>query len=305
MHEKRKRSQQPTALPTLRPKHYLSTTRDVICIPREMVPVHTIYDEKNIASTSDDDLEDGNIADFLGKDNIRAGELEQKSRVCYIGSEPSNFHYLVRQSTNEPERDGRIHHFSNRQYSVRHTSYRLDSLSADAFARPDKGLERELIEAYFTHINRAWPIVDEDRFRTQLAGKDKRYPITLMLYNAVLVVGAHVLSRSGRPEMKHHQGVFFRRTKALMDARAEQDRLVYVQASLLLTWFADGLEEVVANSWHWIGFAARTAVGIGMHRDVSHAKHPPVQKRMWCRVWWVLFQFDTLLSLAYGRPQAL
>lgn len=286
---KRRAPTSPTStLPLLRPKKIIEKPRPHI-----------------YAAEGDDAAhESGNIADFLGKEATRTATLDQKSRVCYIGNEPSNFQYLVRQSSQIPDRDSRIHHFSNRQYHLRYTSYRLDSLPADSFARPPRALEQQLLDAYFTQINRGWPIIDEEHFRVQVAGKDARYPVSLLLLNAVLVVGVHVLARE-KPELKHHQAVFFRRAKSLIDARAEQDRLIYVQAALLLTWYADGLEEVIANSWHWIGFAARTALGIGMHRDPTHARHPPMQRRDWIRTWWMLFQFDALMALAYGRPQAM
>lgn len=282
----------PPALPLLRPKRAIDKEKPSY--------IHPIYTE----SHDDPAHESGNIADFLGKETIRTANLDHKSRVCYIGNEPSNFQYLVRQSSHLLDRDARIHHFSNRQYHPRHTSYRLDSLPADSFARPPPALERELLDAYFTHINCGWPIIDEEHFRIQVSGEDARDPVSLPLLNAVLLVGAHVLVRE-KPELKHHQADFFRRAKSLMDARSEQDRLIYVQSALLLTWYADGLEEVIANSWYWIGFAARTAIGIGMHRDPTHAKHPPLQRRSWIRTWWMLFQFDALMALAYGRPQAM
>lgn len=230
--------------------------------------------------------------------------MGQQSRLCYIGTEPSNFHYIIRQNTQLPECDSRVLHFSNRQYNLKNTSYELQRLSPDAFARPDKNLESQLIDAYFSQINRGWPIVDEENFRLQLQGDNPRNALPLLLLNAVLVVGAHVLSREDQ-NMRQHQKTFFNRAKTLIDSRFEQDRVVYVQSALLLTWYADGLEEVVANGWYWIGLAARTAMGIGMHRDTTYAKLMPVQRRTWIRVWWVLFQFDTLMSLVYGRPQAM
>ncbi|PMB67883.1 Acetamidase regulatory protein [Beauveria bassiana] len=68
---------------------------------------------------------------------------------------------------------------------------------------------------------------------------------------------------------------------------------MYVQVALLMTWYSDGHEEIVANAWHWIGFAIRIAIGHGMHRDATHSKMLPVHRRLWTRLWWILFQFDT------------
>jgi transcriptional regulatory protein AMDR len=225
--------------------------------------------------------------------------------MCFIGSEPSNFNYLVRQTSSHSSQD-HVFHFSNRQYHLKYTAHDIDNVPRDALARPDKPLVDKLLTAYFVHINRGWPIVDEENFMNQLQGKDAQNPLSLPLFNAVLLVGAHVVSLQGEhEEMKRLQAVLFRRTKTLVDSRFEQDRLVYIQVALLLTWYSDGLEEVVANAWYWIGTAARTAIGLGMHRDTSTARLLNVQKRTWIRVWWVLFQFDTLISMSYGRPQSL
>ena len=138
----------------------------------------------------------------------------------------------------------------------------------------------------------------------QLHGTNQHNPLSLPLFNAVLLVGAHVLSAQ-RAEFRPYQDVFFRRTKELVYSRVEQNRLVYVQVALLLTWYSDGLEEVVANAWYWIGSAARTAIGLGMNRASTNARTLDSLKRTWICVWWVLFQFDTLISLSYGRPQCL
>lgn len=42
-----------------------------------------------------------------------------------------------------------------------------------------------------------------------------------------------------------------------------------------------------------------------MHRDTSASKLNAVDKRIWKRLWWLLVQFDVLVTLSYGRPQAI
>lgn len=259
------------------------------------------------ASTQDDRLEQesGNLADLISGETIRTEPIQHQGRMCFIGSEPSNFNYLVRQTSSQPSHDN-VFHFSNRQYHLKYTAHDIEHVPPEALERPERQLVDKLVQAYFEHINRGWPIIDEENFMEQINGRDPRNPLSLPLFNAVLLVGAHVLSfLEDHEPMKQLQAVLFKRTKTLIDCRFEQDRLVYIQVALLLTWYSDGLEEVVANAWYWIGTAARTAIGMGMHRDTSTARLLDVQKRSWIRVWWVLFQFDTLISLSYGRPQAL
>nr|AAA12453.1 AMDR=positively acting regulatory protein {intron II} [Aspergillus oryzae, A1560, Peptide Partial, 35 aa] [Aspergillus oryzae] len=35
------------------------------------------------------------------------------------------------------------------------------------------------------------------------------------------------------------------------------------------------------------------------------SKFVPRDRRMWRRLWYILVQFDVMVSLSYGRPQAI
>lgn len=134
----------------------------------------------------------------------------------------------------------------------------------------------------------------------QYRARDPADPPSLLLLHSILLVGAHVLP--GRTALKSD---FFRRAKILIDSRFERNRDVIVQAALLLTWYSDGLEDVAANAWYWIGFAARIAMGLGMHRDAEPSTLVHHNKKMWRRVWWLLVQCDLLVSLQFGRPLSM
>lgn len=291
-------------LPNLRPRTEPIRNSEVAGITGSAGSIYSSTDSpKETLNTPDGAGGEGNLAEFFDEETIRTAEIKQQSRMCYIGSEPSNFNYLIRQIPGHSKHD-HIFHFSNRQYNLRDTAYDIDHVPQDAFTKPPKDIVDDLIEAYFANVNKGWPIVNQADFMDQLHGANPHNPLSLPLFNAVLLVGAHVLSAQ-RPEFRPYQDVFFRRTKVLVESRVEQNRLVYVQVALLLTWYSDGLEEVVANAWYWIGSAARTAIGLGMNRDSTNARTLDSLKRTWICVWWVLFQFDTLISLSYGRPQCL
>ncbi|VUC26943.1 unnamed protein product [Clonostachys rosea] len=247
--------------------------------------------------------ESGNLADFISQEDFRTSEISYRGRMCFLGSEISNFNYLIRQGSQQPNLD-HVLHMRNRQFHKKYTVLDIKSIPAEAFKRPDKKLAEELLEAYFVHVNRGWPIVDEEDFMAHWSDKASACSVPLPLMNALFLVGAHVLAPQ-RPELRSLQSVYFRRAKTLIDARFDQDRTVYVQTALLMTWYSDGMEEIVANAWHWIGIATRTALGVGMNRDASASRMLEVHKRTHVRLWWVLFQFDTMVSAAYGRPQAL
>jgi transcriptional regulatory protein AMDR len=120
----------------------------------------------------------------------------------------------------------------------------------------------------------------------------------------VLLVGAHI--SQDRPYRDTLKATSFRLAKMLFDGRLEKNRDFVVQSVLLLTWYSDGVEDVRANAWHWVGIAARTATGLGVHRDIRTAnRYTPPDGHTWRRIWWMLVQFDVTVALSYGRPQAM
>lgn len=135
-------------------------------------------------------------------------------------------------------------------------------------------------------------------------GADSQKPVSMHLLHSILLVGAHVLAPQRR-DAQSLKSELFHRAKTLFDSRFDQDRESYVQTALLLSWQCDDLEDVVSNSWHWIGVAVRIAFGMGMHRDASHSNLNPIDKCQWVRLWWTLFQFDVMVSASSGRPQAM
>ncbi|GJC90603.1 acetamidase regulatory protein [Colletotrichum liriopes] len=244
-----------------------------------------------------------NLADFLDREELGTQEILPSGRLYFIGTEFSNLNYLVRQRSHRPNQN--VLHFGSHPLAPR-----MSSVPPEALELPTKALADNLVEAYFVQVNRGIPIVDEDHFMKKYNNIDtssdtvRSRPLSLLLLNSILLVGAHVLSPQ-REDLKALKPVFFKRAKALFDCRFEQHRETYLQAALLLTWQCDDLEDVVSNSWYWVGSAARTAFGMGMHRDASPSSLNTMDKLLWTRLWWTLYQFDVLVAMAHGRPQAI
>ncbi|TDZ71763.1 Acetamidase regulatory protein [Colletotrichum trifolii] len=257
------------------------------------------------AALGDGANEDGTqtMADFLNREDAEQREILRHGRLFFIGSEFSNLHYLVRQRSRCP--DQRVLHFGSHPMVPK-----LPSVPAEVLELPPKPLADELIRTYFVRVNRALAIVDEDDFikvYNDAHGDghlQKHRPLSLLLLNAVFLVGARV-SDPDRQDIKSLRSVFIRRTKALFDSRYEQHRETYLQAALLLTWQCEDLEDIVSNTWYWIGVATRIAFGMGMHRDATPSNLNPMDKRLWIRLWWMLFQFDVLVATNHGRLQAI
>ncbi|EWZ44666.1 hypothetical protein FOCG_00840 [Fusarium oxysporum f. sp. radicis-lycopersici 26381] len=250
------------------------------------------------SAENEETYETRNLADFIGQDLPKVGEISRSERLYFIGTEFSNLNHLVRHRALRRDQKDVLH------FGTRRLARKVPSVPEEALKLPPKALADELVTAYFAHVNPGFPIVDEDEFMTSYNGSDVPKLVSLPLLNAIFLVGAHVLS-STREDCRASTYTFFRRAKMLFDYRFEQHRETYLQVALLLTWQCDNLEDIVDNSWHWIGIGARTAFGMGMHRDARSSTLNTIDKRQWVRLWWCLFQFDVMVSASFGRPQAI
>lgn len=241
------------------------------------------------------------LVEMLSQDDMEERVMQRGVRIVYVGEEYSNIHYLIRQRARRAPPS--VHHFASNQISRRFTSHELDRIPRKAFALPAAAVVDELLAAYFRHVHPGFPVLDEAVFMGQYRGRDPHNPPSLLVLQAVLMVGAHVCGH--RPDRLALKAGFFRRAKMLFDARFEWNRDVVVQAALLLTWHSEGVEDIGANSYYWVGVAARTALGLGMHRDARASTLVAQDQRLWRRLWWILVQFDVIVSLSYGRPPAV
>ncbi|KAK0880848.1 hypothetical protein LTR87_005341 [Friedmanniomyces endolithicus] len=107
---------------------------------------------------------------------------------------------------------------------------------------------------------------------------------------------------SSRPTVT---ATLFRRAKSIFELRHENDRVYLVQAALLIAWHVEDSDTISSNSYHWVGQATRIALGLGMHRDLtgrSTTLMPGFDRRHYRRLWWLVFQAETMTALEYGRP---
>jgi transcriptional regulatory protein AMDR len=254
--------------------------------------------EPQPVAAGEEELAKEHLVNFFGQ-NLQ--ETPIRTRLAYVGSELANLNYLVRQRS----ANHNVYHYpcSNtyipRVQKISQVPAAPSLIPKDAFIIPPKHISDVLIAAYFEDIHPTFPIVDKGRFLTLY--HDPQSAPSLLLLQAICLAGSHVTAA-----FKNNQDFkvsFFRRAKALFDGRYEEDRMEMVQAALLLTWFSDGGDDICANAWWWIGVASRTAIGLGMHREVEPSKMSDVDKRTWKRMWWCLVQFDCLVSLCHGRPQ--
>lgn len=235
-------------------------------------------------------------------------------RVVYIGTPTSNLSKLVDE---EAEFSGSQPSSLHLPFpSVRPTrpwkppktlswvKWYSTSCADDISALPAKDVRDDLVESFFTKIHPGFPVVDESEFRMQY--NDTRNPPPLLLFQAVLLVGAHV---SDHPKVIRSRSLvkmaLFRRAKVLFDLHYENDRMHVIQAALLFTWHFEGADDVSSNAYYWAGIACRVAFGLGMHRNLASTavnRMPLGDRRIYRRIWWTVYQINVLSSLHHGRP---
>lgn len=241
------------------------------------------------------------LVEFVDQSAFGIRAIDRDARVAYVGTEVSNLSYLTRNRSATGEH--KVCHQPTNRLARQATVYEPDRIPLDALQLPEKSVVDKLLEAYFDRVNVAFPIVDRTRFMSTYNARDPTNPPSLLLLQAMLLVGAHVSEDNEARQASKTS--YFRRAKILFDARFERNRDVVVQAALLLCWHTDGAEDVLANAWHWTRTACSVAYGLGMHRNADPSTLVPHNKRMWRRVFWLLFICDVQVALQYGRPQAI
>ena len=133
---------------------------------------------------------------------------------------------------------------------------------------PSQEVRDALVPAFFEKIHLGFPIIEESLFWSQYGDRDN--PPPLLLFQAVLLVGAHVCDH---PVVASSRMVvmrtLFRRASMLFYLGHEDDRLHMVQAALLFTWHLENADTVCDGSDYWLGIAYRIAYGMGLHQDLS------------------------------------
>ncbi|EED16708.1 C6 transcription factor (AmdR), putative [Talaromyces stipitatus ATCC 10500] len=250
---------------------------------------------------SDDRREmENRLVTLIDQQELDSREIQHGVRAIYVGHDVSNMSFLLRQQRG----DEISYHLAGNEIPRRRLEIGHDQFLQDALTLPEKHIADELVDAYFTHVNPGYPIVEEELFMSQYRNRDPSNPPPVLLLQAILLIGVHVSRDS--PEREELKNVLYRRCKWLFDNRIERNRDILVQTALLLTWHSDAIDDdVSANAHYWVGVAARIATGLGMHRDPIANKFVATDRRTWRRVWWILVQYDVLISLSYGRPQAI
>lgn len=162
-----------------------------------------------------------------------------------------------------------------------------------------------LLNAYFTYVHTMVPIVEEQSFReTYISGRrhDSRW---LALLNIVFAMGSIAAFKAD--DTSH--SIFYRRAKrhlgfdCLGSAHLETVQALTIMGGYYLHYIQ---QPNLANSI--MGAAQRMATSLGLHREYDDSRSKPVIENpafsvdMRRRIWWSIFNLDTLAGMTLGRP---
>lgn len=176
-----------------------------------------------------------------------------------------------------------------------------------ALSLPTLPLQNALLQAYVEFVHPYMPLMDLNHFLSTINTRDGRNGQTsLFLYQAVMFaasafVDMKYLREGGYTTRKAARKSFFQKTRLLYDFDYESDRLILVQALLLMTYWYETPDDQ-KDTWHWMGVAISLAHTIGLHRNPGSTSMTPAKQKLWKRIWWSCFMRDRLIALGMRRP---
>ncbi|CEI64401.1 hypothetical protein FVEN_g10799 [Fusarium venenatum] len=195
-------------------------------------------------------------------------------------------------------------HFSPYQGSTEGSTTRRRLIARQALP-PDIAPCR-FIDAFFRHVNRAYPFVDQARIRRDLetlgdaSPADQDPPMTLLYL--VMAIGCTSLVRAGQIPSDTARQFDVVYPDIIQECLCSES-IESVQILVLLGLYS--LFDPAATSAYFIvGIAARQAMVIGLTRP-DEKPRTAVETELGHRLYWSIFVLDRMMSASQGLPAAL
>lgn len=173
---------------------------------------------------------------------------------------------------------------------------------------PPKIPASRFVDAYFRHVNRAYPFVDQAKIRRDLeslgdVSQANRDPSATLLY-LVMAIGCTTLERAGQVP----RGTGERFDVAYADIIREclcHEKVESVQVLVLLGLYSL-FDPSSISAYSIVGIAARQAIVLGLTRPSPEEEHAaPVEKELRHRLYWSVFVLDRMMAASQGLPVSL
>ncbi|KAJ5979842.1 hypothetical protein N7481_007140 [Penicillium waksmanii] len=237
-------------------------------------------------------------------------------KTPYIG-DSSNLNYLVQQFGNPFRGTTDIRPLEERlqgamlarlgkstEQEIRRVhSYTTDRLQQEgAFDLPPLEISGKLLNAYFFHSLASLPVID----RSQLLESINQGTASNLLLNAIYLASTiycsdETIADAGFVSRYVASLTFYRRAKSLYDAGYENDAVATIQATFLMCYWWSGILEP-KDTWYWLGISVGMAQALGMHQEKSYMRLSEKDRKVWRRLWWMVYAMDVNLSMLLDRP---
>lgn len=198
--------------------------------------------------------------------------------------------YILHTTNNEnpPKKDGlseaheQSHQAKNRTLPESTIKHHVQSL-------PPSALTTSLVDGFFAHFHSFCPILEEMKVRSLLYSGS----LSVVLLRCIFFVASihcemkllHDLGYTSRIEAEDD---LFRKARLAFNSDLERDNLILLYCSYLLHYWS-GRPTSFQDSLWWLAGTIRCAQSFGMHRSMGMIKVTEQRRRLWRKIWWLLY----------------
>ncbi|KAK5213809.1 hypothetical protein LTR41_000001 [Exophiala xenobiotica] len=191
------------------------------------------------------------------------------------------------------------------------------SLSADdaaylqtkgVYDLPEQGLVHVFIRSFFQYAFIYIPVIDAGSFLMTYFRHGVSAISPLLLWSMFLAAAHYApmetIRAAGYGSREAMKETTYWKAKHLYDMDTETDKIIVIQAVLLLTFRYGDTQDRCGPS-HWLAVATNLCYSIGLHRDpgpLLQHRFTEAQMCLWKRIWWFCMQREPRNSFSYGRP---
>lgn len=174
------------------------------------------------------------------------------------------------------------------------------SVPSIPFAMTSLGQLEPFVEAYFTVFHRSYPIVHEATFRAQfmeVIPRPQSNSWQVLLFT-VAAIGAFTASTYPSDT---DLGLFGAAKARMSIDVLETGNILLVQALTLISNYMQKRNKP-NSGYNYMGLARRTAMAIGLHKEIQTPETNLFMREMRRRVWYCLYIFDVGAIITFSRP---
>ncbi|KAJ5083035.1 Zn(II)2Cys6 transcription factor [Penicillium argentinense] len=176
------------------------------------------------------------------------------------------------------------------------------SVPSIPFALDSLGQLEPFVDGYFAVFHRSYPIVHEATFRAQfmeVIPRPKANAWQVLLF-VVAAVGAFAASTDSTTDIDLS---LFEAAKARLSIDVlETGNTILVQALTLISNYMQKRNKP-NSGYNYMGLARRTAMAIGLHKEVQRSRDISLfMHEMRRRIWYCLYIFDVGAIITFSRP---